>query len=219
MTTLWQGGTNGGANRIFAKDGEVMIAGEGIGGRQELTMKVLAEAFGAIQVKEQMNEARYNADRDPGRMKSFEVKAKNGKSNDKGGDGEADAIVKFGGKGVAGNAAIRFDNKQDADNFKAFLAENRDIYEYVMSGGREKSVEILTSGAKVVKDTFSGFNNIDRAPGQADTDWDGGFTVGNDNAKGTIRLDFGSERADDAAALVEALGTKEGREEFEGLFG
>lgn len=47
MTTIWNGGTNGGANRFFTKDGELMVAGQGVAGKQKADLDLVADLWGA----------------------------------------------------------------------------------------------------------------------------------------------------------------------------
>ena len=46
VTTLFKGTTNGGANRVFEKNGEILIAGQAVGGRQKLDAERIADVWG-----------------------------------------------------------------------------------------------------------------------------------------------------------------------------
>lgn len=218
MTTLFKGDTNGGANRIFIEEssGEMKIAGEGVGGRQEVSMKMLADVFGAISVKDRGNEAKFNADEFSGETKDYTVKKGD---TDRDGDGQDDVVVKIGGEGVAGNYALKFGNQKEADSFQDFLAENQDIFMYAMSGGRvtpEKSLADLIGDADV-KDNFNGFNPDQMSENSVSQPENDVVKVGGAGVAGNINIDFGG-RTDDAAEVAARLETREGQEEFEGLF-
>ena len=51
MTTLFRGATNGGANRVFLRDGDLKIAGQAVGGRPSLDADLIAKVWGAKSVQ------------------------------------------------------------------------------------------------------------------------------------------------------------------------
>lgn len=100
MATVWKGGTNGGANRFFAKgDGPLKVAGEGVGGRQVVTKELLADIWDAEV------------------LGSGDVT-----SNDANPRIQSDGFtVRLSGEGVGGNVRFVFDNEKAAQQFEAFL--------------------------------------------------------------------------------------------------
>ena len=106
MTTIFKGGTNGGANRFFFdKDGDILVSGQGVGGRPEVSgnLGLLAEVWG-------------------GTVKS---------TGTFGGDGTGSAanivtaqdngIAKIGGKEVGGQYRFQFDSRDEAQSFIDFV--------------------------------------------------------------------------------------------------
>ena len=100
MSTIWKGGTNGGANRFFSKDGAtLMVAGADVGGRQVVTKELLAEIWGA----EVLGSGDVTSDEANPRI-------------------QADGVtVRLSGEGVDGNLRFVFDNEKAAQNFEDFL--------------------------------------------------------------------------------------------------
>ncbi|MEO0822794.1 MAG: hypothetical protein AAF074_20505 [Pseudomonadota bacterium] len=105
MSTIFKGGTNGGANRFFTKDGEkILVAGADVAGRPEVSgdAALLAEVWGAIDF------------RDNGDVTgSDEVNINLGN----------DDAVRINGGDVSGNYTFFFGSADDAMNFADFLEE------------------------------------------------------------------------------------------------
>lgn len=126
MSTIWKGSTNGGANRFFTKDGELMVAGQGVGGRQKADLDLVADIWGATMVRDNLSDL--TGPIAPGQIKvsqvSKEVKGLSEADLDaliasdpnviRRDDGKVveltDAYqVTIGGKNAAGNISFRFE--------------------------------------------------------------------------------------------------------------
>lgn len=102
MPTVWKGITNGGANRFFTnKDGDLKVAGEGVGGRKVVTKELLADIWDA----EILGSGNVTSDEANPRIQD---------------DG---LTVRLSGNGVGGNIRFVFDNEKAAKQFEAFLEE------------------------------------------------------------------------------------------------
>jgi hypothetical protein len=133
MGDVFEGGTNGGANRFFFdKDGDILVSGQGVSGRPEVSgnLDLLAEIWG-------------------GTVKS---------SGTFGGDGTGSAanslsasdtgIATIGGKSVGGNFRFQFHTKEEAQSFIDFVKIVQDQGQLgVLFEGKDTEFEVAAPGA------------------------------------------------------------------------
>lgn len=103
MSTVWKGITNGGANRFFEKNGELMVAGADVAGRQKVDVAKIIELWEPTNVSGFGN-VTDDLDANP-RVNQ---------------DGFG---VRISGAGVGGNWQFTFATEKAATQFEAFLEE------------------------------------------------------------------------------------------------
>ncbi len=99
MTTIFRGITNGGANRFFEKNGEILVAGADVGGRQVVTAELIAEIWGADIIA------------------AGNVTGDNSNPTIEGNG----TTVRISGNDVGGTFRFAFDTEKEAANFLNFL--------------------------------------------------------------------------------------------------
>lgn len=105
MSTLWKGITGNGGNRFFEKNGELMVAGADVAGRQKLTKEKFEDVWDIQSVSAGGN-----------------VTGPNPGIKDNASD--ADNVVRLGGNDVNGkNIIFTFNTKKEAESFEKFLTD------------------------------------------------------------------------------------------------